>query len=291
MKTKTCSADGCSSSSKQGIRFFSFPRDPAWAEEWAGKVGLSCTIDFARRLNNKYLCSKYFLDSDFTTAEWVHLDRVAVPCDSDSASQSHPQSPVPSLHTLAFDPLPSVIIPTPYSKTMVHSTVTSIPIHADCLSTSSQTSAVQPPPPTTANTFAAKETSLPLSSVNTNASDGELGHINCQSSSSKPRAKQSLLKNKKELNLASLSELSPRERKLYELIRNKESELCKNKKKYKGNKLKKLCDVDNGPLMQSLSSSLSLDATRFLAAMFRNIRQKPKGRRWNLDEKVLALSP
>ncbi|XP_033611344.1 uncharacterized protein LOC117283090 [Cryptotermes secundus] len=29
MKTKTCEAAGCLSSSKQGIRFFSFPRDPA----------------------------------------------------------------------------------------------------------------------------------------------------------------------------------------------------------------------------------------------------------------------
>jgi hypothetical protein len=28
---------------------------------WAGRVGISCTIDSARMLHNKYMCSKYFL--------------------------------------------------------------------------------------------------------------------------------------------------------------------------------------------------------------------------------------
>jgi hypothetical protein len=82
--------------------------------------------------------------------------------------------------------------------------------------------------PAAANTFAMKETSFSLSSVNKHASDGELGHTSHQNSSSKPRARHSLLK---ELNLASLSELTPRKRKLYEHIRHKESALCKLKKK------------------------------------------------------------
>ncbi|XP_033607709.1 uncharacterized protein LOC117282397 [Cryptotermes secundus] len=69
MKTKTCAAVGCFSCSRQGIRFFNFPKDPAQAAVWAGKVGISCTIDSARRLHNEYLCSKHFLDSDFTAAE------------------------------------------------------------------------------------------------------------------------------------------------------------------------------------------------------------------------------
>jgi hypothetical protein len=56
------------------------------------KVLISCTIDSARMLHNKYLCSRYFSESDFTTAERVHLKRVAVPCGLDSASQSPPQS-------------------------------------------------------------------------------------------------------------------------------------------------------------------------------------------------------
>jgi hypothetical protein len=41
-------------------------------------------------LHNTYLCSRCFLESDFTTAERLRLDRVAVTCGSDSASQSHP---------------------------------------------------------------------------------------------------------------------------------------------------------------------------------------------------------
>jgi hypothetical protein len=47
---------------------------------WAGKVGISCTIDPARKLQNKYLCSRHFLESDFTTDERVHFNRVTVPC-------------------------------------------------------------------------------------------------------------------------------------------------------------------------------------------------------------------
>jgi hypothetical protein len=112
---------------------------------WAGRVGLSCTIESARMLHNKYLCSRHFLDSDFTTAERVHLNRVAVPCASDSSAQSLPQPPVASLHTPSFDPVPSfmthnVIPPTTLIKTMVHSTITPIPIHADGPSTSFQMS-------------------------------------------------------------------------------------------------------------------------------------------------------
>jgi hypothetical protein len=51
-------------------------------------------------LHNKYFCSRHFLESDFTAAERVHLNRVAVPCGSVSASQSVPQPPVHSLHFL-----------------------------------------------------------------------------------------------------------------------------------------------------------------------------------------------
>ncbi|XP_023725823.1 uncharacterized protein LOC111874497 [Cryptotermes secundus] len=71
MRTKTCVDAGCLSSSKQGIRFFSFPRDPARAAVWAGKIGISFTVDSAKMLDNNYLCSKHFLESDFTTAERV----------------------------------------------------------------------------------------------------------------------------------------------------------------------------------------------------------------------------
>jgi hypothetical protein len=129
----------------------------------------------------------------------------------------------------------------------VPSAVTPIFIHADSSSTSFQISAVQLSP-TEANTFAVKETTFPLSTQNINASDGVLGRINCQTSSSEPRARRSLL--------ASLSELALKKRKLYGHIWNKESAHCKLKKKYEGKKLKKLCDVDSEPLVEDLSSAL-----------------------------------
>jgi hypothetical protein len=147
-------------------------------------------------LHRKFLCSSHFVESNFTTTERVHLNRFAVPCGSDSAVHSLPQPPDP------FDPLTSVLTPekdlhalTPtktYSKILVPTTVTPIPIHVDSPSTSFQMSAIQPSP-SAASTFAVKET-FPLSSENIKASDGELKHISHQSSSSKPRARRSLLK-------------------------------------------------------------------------------------------------
>jgi hypothetical protein len=59
---------------------------------------------------------------------------------------------------------------------------------------------------------------------------------------------------------------------------------------YSGGKLKKLCRVDSDPVMENLSSSLSVEAVRLLAAVFRNSTQKPKGRRWSFEDKVLVLS-
>jgi hypothetical protein len=68
-----------------------------------------------------------------------------------------------------------------------------------------------------------------------------------------------------------------------------ESALCKLKKKYKAKKLEKHCCTDSDPLMESLSSSLTVEAARLLAAIVQNSRQNPKGRRWNFEDKVLAL--
>jgi hypothetical protein len=120
-------------------------------------------------LHKKYLCSRHFLESDFTPAERAHLNKVAVPCRSDSVSQTLSQPPVPSLYTPSLNPLPSVIthkdytdvvFPTTYSKTLVPSQVTHIPSHAHGPSTSFKISAEQPLP-TPANTFAVKETLFP----------------------------------------------------------------------------------------------------------------------------------
>jgi len=54
--------------------------------------------------------------------------------------------------------------------------------------------------------------------------------------------------------------------------------------------LKDLCDVDSDPVTQESSNSLNAGAVRLLAAIIRNSRHKPRGRRWNFEEKILALS-
>jgi hypothetical protein len=78
--------------------------------------------------------------------------------------------------------------------------------------------------------------------------------------------------------LASLSNVTSRKRKLYEHIQDKESALCRPKKD-KAKNVKKLCDVDSGPVMENIYSSFTVQAFRSLAAVIRNSRHKPKGKR------------
>jgi hypothetical protein len=50
--------------------------------------------------------------------------------------------------------------------------------------------------------------------------------------------------------------------------------------------MKEVCQADSNPLVQALSSSLNVQASRFLASVIRNSRLKPEGRRWSFNEKV-----
>jgi len=54
------------------------------AELWAQKIGQSCSIENARTLHKKYICRNNFFETDFTMPERKWLNRVAVPCSSDS---------------------------------------------------------------------------------------------------------------------------------------------------------------------------------------------------------------
>jgi hypothetical protein len=111
--------------------------------------------------------------------------------------------------------------------------------------------------PASANTFAAEETSFTPSSVDVSSYDGELrGTSNVKVLTRSLEQDISLLE---DLNLASLWKLILRKRKLYDCIWNKVSVLCKLRKKYKAKKLmKKLCCVESDPLMENLSSSLTV---------------------------------
>jgi hypothetical protein len=88
-----------------------------------------------------------------------------------------------------------------------------------------------------------------------------------------------------------MSDLTPKKkRKLYQRIRRKESAIGKLRKKYRSRNLKGLRHVGSDPLMKEISNSLNAEAVRFLAAISRNSRHKPKGRRWNIEEKILAVA-
>jgi len=50
--------------------------------------------------------------------------------------------------------------------------------------------------------------------------------------------------------------------------------------------IKEVCQSDSNPLIQAFSSSLNVQASRFLASVIRNSRHKPEGRRWSFNEKV-----
>ena len=86
------------------------------------------------------------------------------------------------------------------------------------------------------------------------------------------------------------NELAPRKMKLCNMIQTRESALCKLRKKYRAKKLMEVCQLDSNPLIQSLSSSLNVDTSRFLASIVRNSKHKPKGRRWSYKENILAVS-
>jgi hypothetical protein len=55
--------------------------------------------------------------------------------------------------------------------------------------------------------------------------------------------------------------------------------------------LKDICGVYRDPVMQKLSTSLSVEAARLLAAVNQNSRQKPMGRRWNFEDKSVGSGP
>ena len=139
----------------------------------------------------------------------------------------------------------------------------------------------------TSKTFSSTEPSIPLGLVNENTCGGELGSVSLQSSSPKRKARHSILKN---LDLDRVAELTPRKKKLYHMIWTRESALCELRKKYRAKKLKEVCQLDSDPLIQSLSSSLNVDSSRFLTSIVRNNKHEPKGRRWSYKEEVLAVS-
>lgn len=51
---------------------------------WAGRQGIHYSIDTASKLNKKCFYSNLFMESVFTTAEKISLNRMAILCGLDS---------------------------------------------------------------------------------------------------------------------------------------------------------------------------------------------------------------
>jgi hypothetical protein len=131
--------------------------------------------------------------------------------------------------------------------------------------------------------FVVEDTHCPLT---LNASDGEFRRINHQNSSSKTRARHSLLR---ELDLSTVAQFTPREKLLYDKIRDKESALCKLRKKYRQN-LNFVSAAEKNILTKDVSTYLNAGGIQLLKGILGNTKRRPKCRRWNFEDKMLALS-
>jgi len=218
----------------------------------------------------KVVCSQHFSESDFTSPECIHLNRMLVPTLCATTSHSH-STPQPTKLGFSTPPVSS-------SSPLV-ACPDYLPVQKP-IKTYSKLSI------TTSKTFSSTGPSISLGLVTENACGGELGSVSLQSSSSKRKARHSVLK---KLDLDRVAELTPRKKKLYNLIQTRESALCKLRKKYRAKKLKDVCQMDSNPLIQSLSS-LNVDSSRILASIVRNSKHESKGRKWSYKEKVLAVS-
>ena len=89
--------------------------------------------------------------------------------------------------------------------------------------------------------------------------------------------------------MATVSEFTPREKLLCDRIHKKESALCKLRRKCRRN-FKFVSDDEVNTLTGDISTSLNAADIRLLKGIFRNSTCKPKGRRWNFEDKMLTLS-
>jgi len=250
---------------------------------------MPCDAEHARTLLRQYICSLHFSETVFAVCDKTQLERLAIPNPFTVAlhSNSAQHHGGTSLNSSSFEEYLHVLVPTKTYSKKSKTSVTEEPIQIH--SNTSLPSFISPDMsvPAETNYFSKEDTSFPFVSANESASGEELGRVNLQSSSPKRKAQHAFIKG---LGLDRVAKLTPRKKKLYCRIQTRESALCKLRKKYVTKKMKEVCQFDCNTLIQALSSSLTVLTSVFLASFFRNIRHKPKGSRWSIKEKVLALS-
>lgn len=94
----------------------------------------------------------------------------------------------------------------------------------------------------------------------------------------------------KELSLKKINDLSPREGKLYNICKRKIKEISrlrKELKKKKADSIQKLTEDEN--IQKLCNLNLSKSFITLLQSQLQNCPKKPKGRRYSLEQKLLAL--
>ena len=231
-----------------------------------------CAVQGLYKWSAGRLCAaNTFPETAFISPECTCLNRMVVPTFCATSSHSH-STPQPTELTFCTPPVSS--------SSLLVACPDYLPVQKP-LKTYSKLYV------TASKTFSSTEPTIPLGCVNENACGGELRSVSLQSSSPKRKARRSVLK---ELDLDRVAELTPRKKKLHKMIWTRQSALCKLRKKYRAKKLEEVCQLEIDPLIQSLSSSLNVETSRFLLSIVRNSKHELKGRRWSFKEKVLSVS-
>ncbi|CAG4999477.1 unnamed protein product [Parnassius apollo] len=211
------------------------------------------------------LCSKHFDDSSFTNSARIRLHNFAIPTGTQD------------LMVLVLEPSLPVQVPTTANPT------TSLPVQVPTICEPTTDSlkmlVLEPSLPVQVPTTANPTTSLPV----------QVPTI-CEPTTDSlkmPRTKGIL----KELDLSKSLELTPKKLKLYKRCRRNLSEIMRLRKKIKKQPRALFKTLTTNSNVQSLmDKNISGPFALLLQSQLQNTPRKLTGRRWSIDDKVMALS-
>ena len=92
-----------------------------------------------------------------------------------------------------------------------------------------------------------------------------------------------------ELDMKKFSELTPKKQKLYKRCRKNMNEIIRLRRKYKDLKRNKKSLLSDLSSEDCVNNMISRPFSLLLQSQLKNVLRKITGRRWTLDEKVLAI--
>ncbi|KPJ10877.1 hypothetical protein RR48_10057 [Papilio machaon] len=230
----------------------------------------NCTdVDFLKKLHtsHKMLCSKHFTEESFINISKTRLNKFSIPIGSEPILEKLRNIPGSS----------SQVSPTPG------------PSH-EHIQKKQQVEMDQ-------NAFVTSPSNLPHNNelhgmIEASMDEASVEHtaiLKSIASSKKQNRRRSILK---PLGVGKVKELSPREQKLYYTCRRSLQKIAvlkqKLKQKKKINPINKL--VNDEHVRKLFDSNLSDSFVLLLQSQIQNCPRKPKGRRYNLKQQILALS-